>query len=150
MLILWQVYLPISLDDENWYLFKICMLTLQIHVFFPYDCQPNTCFQNSSCIHCDVHRIEVEFESFFICFLQRISYFRNSNQQPIDELPVSGYSVWPHNGGHIGRDSGVVICMLLRMLVQNRSLDCQEINIQGASMRYRRFMADELYALRTL
>jgi hypothetical protein len=125
------------------------MLTLQIHVFFPYDCLPNTCFPNSSCIHRDVHRVEVEFESLFICFLQRISYFQHFDQQPIDELPVFGYSVWPQNGGHIGRDSGVVICMLLRLLVQNRSLDDQEINIQNASMRYRRFMADELYAMRT-
>ena len=122
---------------------------MEIRIFFPYECRPTTC-HGLSCIHVGVQRIQHEFESFFICFLTRINYWQHTGQDSdIIDLPVSGWVVWPPNGGHIGSDAGIVICMLLRRLVQDIGLDWREVNLQDACLRFRRFMADEIYAART-
>ena len=63
-----------------------------------------------------------------------------------DAFEYAGDVVWPTCVRHVRRNSRVIVCILLQNLVENRSLKWEEGNIQDACMRYRRFMADQLYA----
>ncbi|XP_021980578.1 uncharacterized protein LOC110876724 [Helianthus annuus] len=139
------VYMPVSHKDQHWLILQINMLSLKVKVYFPNNCNVMHCGE-SFCIHKKIHQILLEFESPFLWFLGRISYWQLSGINETDTLECAGDDVWPDNGDHTGRNSGVIICMLMEKLVQNFALTWEEENLQDACVRYRRYMADELYA----
>ena len=137
--------MPVAHNENHWLLLKINMCSLKIYAYFPVNCNVSNCGEGF-CIHRKIHQILLEFESPFVWFLGRISYWQQSRKDSVQELEYWGDVVWPDNEAHIGRNSGVIICMLLENLVNNRSLTWNEVNMQDACVRYRRYMADELYA----
>ena len=140
-----QVYIPASIDDENWFVLQVDMKLLQVTVYFPNNCSPIDC-GDTFCSHRKIHQILIEFESAFIWFLGAITYWQKSGRNEVESLQFSGDVVWPVTNSRIGRHSGVIVCMLLRNLVQNITLTWREGSLHDACMRFRRFMADEIYA----
>ncbi|KAJ0465744.1 hypothetical protein HanHA300_Chr14g0541511 [Helianthus annuus] len=142
------VYIPVSKEKEGWVILKIDMHSLKITVYFTNKCDALNCGERF-CIHRRIHQILVEFESLFLWFLGRIQYWENAGLSEADALDYTGDVVWPTSEHRVGRNSGVILCMLLQNLVQNSVLpNWQERNMQDACMRYRRFMADQLYSAR--
>ena len=139
-----QVYVPIPDNEQNWLLFKINIKSLQLRIFFANNCNTINC-GDSFCVHRRVHQIVLEFESLFLWFLGRISYWQQSGINETRSMQIVGDFVWPPQTNRIGRNSGVIICMLMEKLIWNRSLTWTEGNLQDACFRYRRYMADELY-----
>ncbi|KAM0064930.1 hypothetical protein Hdeb2414_s0003g00108781 [Helianthus debilis subsp. tardiflorus] len=118
------------------------------YVYFTNKCDALNCGERF-CIHRRIHQILVEFESLFVWFLGRIQYWENAGLSEADALDYTGDVVWPTSEHRVGRNSGVMLSMLLQNLVQNSVLpNWQERNMQDACMRYRRFMADQLYSAR--
>ncbi|KAJ0570737.1 hypothetical protein HanHA300_Chr05g0181551 [Helianthus annuus] len=148
---LWEVdtvYIPLTQDEINWNIIKIDLQSLNVTIYYPNNCHVKIC-RGSFWVHKNIYQLFVEFESAFIWFLWSINYWRNAGQSETDALDFIGDVAWPSHVDNVGRNSGVIVCMLLNNLVLDRSMTCIEGNIQDTCMRYRRFMADELYAARS-
>ncbi|XP_035844810.1 uncharacterized protein LOC110934743 isoform X4 [Helianthus annuus] len=141
----YKVYIPIPDKEQNWLLFIINLKSLELKNFFANIYDTINC-GDSFCVHRRVHQIVLEFESLFLWFLGRISYWKHSEIYETGAMQIVGDVVWPDHTDRVGRNSGVIICMLMEKLVRDRSLTWNEG--QDACFRYRRYMADELYAVR--
>ncbi|KAD1742252.1 hypothetical protein E3N88_42368 [Mikania micrantha] len=50
----------------------------------------------------------------------------------------------PKDGGDLGGDTGVLACMLMQQLVQNKNLNVDD-DFKNKCMKYRRYMAEQYY-----
>lgn len=151
---LWEVdtvYLPVSVDDKHWCILCIDMQLLKVTVYYANVCNVDNC-DDTLCIHRKIYQILTEFESAFIWFLGAIKYWEYSSTGHLHtlEYPLeySGDIVWPYTSQRIGRNSGVIICMLLKDLALDNEMTWDERSLHDACMKYRRYMADEIYAAR--
>ncbi|KAL8265924.1 hypothetical protein R6Q59_003268 [Mikania micrantha] len=86
----------------------------------------------------------------FDWLLDEIQYWRKYDGVYIDKrdrhLKVHNVNddYAPKDGGDLGGDTGVLACMLMQQLVQNKNLNVDD-DFKNKCMKYRRYMAEQYY-----
>ncbi|KAD7477660.1 hypothetical protein E3N88_00796 [Mikania micrantha] len=128
----------------DWYLVRINLQTMELVQYWP----------NKGYIK-DYRRL-IHFPTMdvlpikFDWLLDEIQYWRKYDGVYIDKrdrhLKVHNVNddYAPKDGGDLGGDTGVLACMLMQQLVQNKNLNVDD-DFKNKCMKYRRYMAEQYY-----
>ncbi|KAD7479928.1 hypothetical protein E3N88_03064 [Mikania micrantha] len=144
----WEVdyiYIPLCIRNVgDWYLVRINLQTMELVQYWP---NKGYIKDYRSLIHfptMDVLPIKFDW------LLDEIQYWRKYDGVYIDKrdrhLKVHNANddYAPKDGGDLGGDTGVLACMLMQHLVQNKNLNVDD-DFKNKCMKYRRYMAEQYY-----
>ncbi|KAD7477558.1 hypothetical protein E3N88_00694 [Mikania micrantha] len=144
----WEVdyiYIPLCIRNVgDWYLVRINLQTMELVQYWP---NKGYIKDYRSLIHfptIDVKPIKFDW------LLDEIQYWRKYDGVYIDKrdrhLKVHNVNddYAPKDGGDLGGDTGVLACMLMQQLVQNKNLNVDD-DFKNKCMKYRRYMAKQYY-----